>query len=143
MRILSFITATFIAFASSANGISDWQLGFQTPASDVMRNVYDLHNFVLIMMTAITIFVLFLIFQSSFFFPLVLFEILSASLSFLIPSLIVISSKIKNSNALLKSQLVWAFPYVIKKKAPTFFNLGALSKYMHSNKIALFAGSSS
>ena len=62
MRILSFITVTFIAFASSANGISDWQLGFQTPASDVMRNVYDLHNFVLIMMTAITIFVLFLIF---------------------------------------------------------------------------------
>ena len=62
MRILSFITATFITFTSSANGISDWQLGFQTPASDVMRNVYDLHNFVLIMMTAITIFVLFLIF---------------------------------------------------------------------------------
>jgi cytochrome c oxidase subunit 2 len=62
MRILSFIITTFITFASSANGISDWQLGFQTPASDVMRNVYDLHNFVLIMMTAITIFVLFLIF---------------------------------------------------------------------------------
>ena len=52
MRILSFITVTFLAFASSANGISDWQLGFQKPASDVMRNVYDLHNFVLIMMTA-------------------------------------------------------------------------------------------
>ena len=50
-----------MTFASSANGISDWQLGFQTPASDVMLNVYDLHNFVLIMMTAITIFVLFLI----------------------------------------------------------------------------------
>ena len=62
MRILSFITVTFIALTSSANGISDWQLGFQKPASDVMRNVYDLHNFVLIMMTAITIFVLFLIF---------------------------------------------------------------------------------
>ncbi len=62
MRILSFIIGTFIASTSSANGISDWQLGFQTPASDVMRNVYDLHNFVLIMMTAITIFVLFLIF---------------------------------------------------------------------------------
>ena len=62
MRILSFIIVTFIALASSANGISDWQLGFQKPASDVMRNVYDLHNFVLIMMTAITIFVLFLIF---------------------------------------------------------------------------------
>ena len=45
-----------------ANEPADWQLGFQTPASDVMRNVYDLHNFVLIMMTAITIFVLFLIF---------------------------------------------------------------------------------
>ena len=25
MRILSFITATFVTFASSANGISDWQ----------------------------------------------------------------------------------------------------------------------
>ena len=62
MHILSFITVTFIASVSSANGISDWQLGFQKPASDVMRNVYDLHNFVLIMMTAITIFVLFLIF---------------------------------------------------------------------------------
>ena len=62
MRILSFITATFITSALSANGISDWQLGFQKPASDVMRNVYDLHNFVLIMMTAITVFVLFLIF---------------------------------------------------------------------------------
>ena len=44
-----------MTFASSANGISDWQLGFQKPASDVMRNVYDLHNFVLIMMTAIMI----------------------------------------------------------------------------------------
>ena len=62
MRILSFITATLMTFASSANGISDWQLGFQTPASDGMRNVYYLHNFVLIMMTAITVFVLFLIF---------------------------------------------------------------------------------
>ena len=48
MRILSFITAIFMTFTSSANGISDWQLGYQTPASDVMRNVYDLHNFVLI-----------------------------------------------------------------------------------------------
>ena len=62
MRFVSFIITTFITFASSANGVSDWQLGFQKPASDVMRNVYDLHNFVLIMMTAITVFVLFLIF---------------------------------------------------------------------------------
>ena len=39
----------------------DWQLGFQEPASEVMRSVLELHNFVLIMMTAITIFVLLLI----------------------------------------------------------------------------------
>ena len=39
----------------------DWQLGFQAPSSDVMRSVLSLHDFVLIMMTIITIFVLFLI----------------------------------------------------------------------------------
>ena len=44
-----------------ANGITDWQLGFQEPASGVMQDIFDLHNFVLIMMTAITIFVLILL----------------------------------------------------------------------------------
>ena len=61
MRILSFITATFVLLLHQQM-VSLIGSGFQTPASDVMRNVYDLHNFVLIMMTAITIFVLFLIF---------------------------------------------------------------------------------
>ena len=41
--------------------IKNWQLGFRDPASPVMRSVDELHNFVLIMMTIITVFVLLLI----------------------------------------------------------------------------------
>ena len=57
------ITSIFllISIPALANGITDWQLGFQEPASGVMQNIFDLHNFVLIMMTAITIFVLILL----------------------------------------------------------------------------------
>ena len=62
MKIIVFLISIFTSLPALSNGAIDWQLGFQKPASDVMRNVYDLHNFVLIMMTAITIFVLFLIF---------------------------------------------------------------------------------
>ena len=66
MRNLYLFITLLTSFGASAKVASDWQLGFQQPASDVMRNVYDLHNFVLIMMTAITIFVLLLIFYVSF-----------------------------------------------------------------------------
>ena len=66
MKIIFFLFLIFASFPALSNGATDWQLGFQKPASDVMRNVYDLHNFVLIMMTAITIFVLFLIFYVAF-----------------------------------------------------------------------------
>ena len=61
---MKFITTSIFLFISLpvfANGITDWQLGFQEPASGVMQNIFDLHNFVLIMMTAITIFVLILL----------------------------------------------------------------------------------
>ena len=53
---MKFITTSIFLFISLpvfANGITDWQLGFQEPASGVMQNIFDLHNFVLIMMTAI------------------------------------------------------------------------------------------
>lgn len=36
----------------------DWQLGFQTPASPVMDKLYSLHDFMLIVITAISVFVL-------------------------------------------------------------------------------------
>jgi cytochrome c oxidase subunit 2 len=54
----------FVGFTPSsvfAEEITNWQLGFRDPMSPVMQAVDDLHNFVLIMMTLITIFVLFLI----------------------------------------------------------------------------------
>ena len=61
MRILLFLLTIALSLPSYANAPYDWQLGFQEPASEVMRSVLDLHNFVLIMMTAITIFVLILL----------------------------------------------------------------------------------
>ena len=55
----------FIPFFNSSSvfgeEITNWQLGFRDPASPVMEKVNELHNFVLIMMTIITIFVLFLL----------------------------------------------------------------------------------
>ncbi len=61
MRILTLLFITLFSFPILANTPYDWQLGFQEPASPVMRSVLELHDFVLIMMTAITIFVLLLI----------------------------------------------------------------------------------
>ena len=61
---MKFLISIPILLSSSivfASGIADWQLGFQEPASAHMQNIFDLHNFVLIMMTAITIFVLILL----------------------------------------------------------------------------------
>ncbi len=61
MRSIISIITILCSFSGSANVPYDWQLGFQEPASPVMRGVLELHDFVLIMMTAITIFVLLLI----------------------------------------------------------------------------------
>jgi len=61
MKIILFIISLFISLPVLSNGATDWQLGFQKPGSAHMQNIFDLHNFVLIMMTAITIFVLILL----------------------------------------------------------------------------------
>ena len=61
MKIILLLMSLFISLPVLSNGATDWQLGFQKPASDHMQNIFDLHNFVLIMMTAITIFVLILL----------------------------------------------------------------------------------
>ena len=61
MKIIIFLISIFTSLPALSNGAIDWQLGFQKPASDHMQNIFDLHNFVLIMMTAITIFVLILL----------------------------------------------------------------------------------
>ena len=61
MHILLSLIISLFSFTVFANAPYDWQLGFQEPASPVMRSVLELHDFVLIMMTAITIFVLLLI----------------------------------------------------------------------------------
>ena len=61
MKIIFFLISVFTCLPALSNGAIDWQLGFQKPASDHMQNIFDLHNFVLIMMTAITVFVLILL----------------------------------------------------------------------------------
>ena len=58
--IFVFLTSNLYAVAT------DWQLSFQNPATDLMKKVISLHNGILIVMTAITLFVLFLLFYVSF-----------------------------------------------------------------------------
>ena len=62
---LSLFIFTLFTFPSFAEEITNWQLGFRDPASPVMEKVNELHNFVLIMMTIITIFVAILLFYVS------------------------------------------------------------------------------
>ena len=66
MKLITLLASLFMSLPAYTNQATDWQLGFQKPASPVMQTVFDLHNFVLIMMTAITIFVLVLLIYVSF-----------------------------------------------------------------------------
>ena len=67
MKIILLLILLFTSLSALSNGATDWQLGFQEPANAHMQNIFDLHNFVLIMMTAITIFVLILLLFLHFF----------------------------------------------------------------------------
>ena len=49
MKIILLLMSLFISLPALSNGATDWKLGFQKPASDHMQNIFDLHNFVLIM----------------------------------------------------------------------------------------------
>jgi cytochrome c oxidase subunit II len=66
IKKLSFFLLIFLPLSVYGDEITNWQLGFRNPASPVMEKVNELHNFVLIMMTVITIFVLFLLIYVSF-----------------------------------------------------------------------------
>ena len=66
MKIFTYLITLFTTSSAFSNQAIDWQLGFQKPGSPVMQTIFDLHNFVLIMMTAITIFVLILLIYVSF-----------------------------------------------------------------------------
>ena len=58
--ILIILSATFTTSAI-ANQPKEWQLGFQNPASDGMRDIVSFHNNILLpIIIAITVFVLFL-----------------------------------------------------------------------------------
>ena len=55
------ISTLFITQVASANQPKEWQLGFQNPASDGMRDIVNFHNNLLLpIIIAITVFVLFL-----------------------------------------------------------------------------------
>jgi cytochrome c oxidase subunit II len=55
------ICTLFITQVASANQPKEWQLGFQNPASDGMRDIVNFHNNLLLpIIIAITVFVLFL-----------------------------------------------------------------------------------
>ncbi len=60
-KILIIISSFFIALEALANQPKDWQLGFQNPASDGMRDIVNFHNNLLLpIIIAISVFVLFL-----------------------------------------------------------------------------------
>ena len=64
----SILTVFFILISFELYGkqATDWQLSFQNPATDLMGSVVGLHNVILIVMSLITVFVLFLLFYVSF-----------------------------------------------------------------------------
>ena len=60
-KILLIISSLFISQGAFASQPKDWQLGFQNPASDGMRDIVNFHdNLLLPIIIAITVFVLFL-----------------------------------------------------------------------------------
>ena len=60
-KILYIFASLFIASSALANQPKDWQLGFQDPASDGMRDIVNFHNNLLLpIIIAISVFVLFL-----------------------------------------------------------------------------------
>ena len=60
-KIILIISSFFITLEALANQPKDWQLGFQNPASDGMRDIVNFHNNLLLpIIIAISVFVLFL-----------------------------------------------------------------------------------
>ena len=60
-KILLIISSFFTGVEAFANQPKDWQLGFQNPASDGMRDIVNFHNNLLLpIIIAISVFVLFL-----------------------------------------------------------------------------------
>ncbi len=60
-KILLIISSFFISVSAFADQPKDWQLGFQNPASDGMRDIVNFHNNLLLpIIIAISVFVLFL-----------------------------------------------------------------------------------
>ena len=60
-KILLIISSLFIAIEAFADQPKDWQLGFQNPATDGMRDIVNFHNNLLLpIIIAISVFVLFL-----------------------------------------------------------------------------------
>lgn len=60
-RILASLAVYLAAFSAYAREPVDWQLGFQEAATPVMEKVVYLHEFILIIITGIVIFVVFLL----------------------------------------------------------------------------------
>ena len=60
-KIILIISSYFISIEAFADQPKDWQLGFQNPASDGMRDIVNFHNNLLLpIIIAISVFVLFL-----------------------------------------------------------------------------------
>ncbi|PPR36938.1 MAG: hypothetical protein CFH30_01212, partial [Alphaproteobacteria bacterium MarineAlpha8_Bin1] len=61
MNYLTFFTIFTFSTNIFANQPAPWQLSFQEPASALMRDLVNLHDFIFWVITAITLFVFFLL----------------------------------------------------------------------------------
>ncbi|WP_065433852.1 cytochrome c oxidase subunit II [Ehrlichia ruminantium] len=53
LRLIIFFFCLFISFSTFASSPTPWQMGFQTPVTDIMESIIKSHNFVMIVMSIV------------------------------------------------------------------------------------------
>jgi len=65
---MSYKIINFLAFTASCDAAEQWQLGFQDPATPSMEGMIDFHNYIMIFVITIGLFVLWMLYQVFVFF---------------------------------------------------------------------------
>ena len=55
LRLIIFFLYIFISFSAHASSPVPWQIGFQAPVTDIMESIIKSHNFVMLVMSIITL----------------------------------------------------------------------------------------
>ena len=65
---MSYKIINFLAFTAFCDAAEPWQLGFQDPATPSMEGMIDFHNYIMIFVITIGLFVLWMLYQVFVFF---------------------------------------------------------------------------